>query len=83
MAVFKDGSETVVGKITQLSSDSASIEVYTGSVNGVWKPAVLANGSPYSVRTLGSTIIEDMIFSLTKSNRIPLFVKEKMRMALQ
>ena len=71
MAGFKHNNTYRLGKVVAVEGDMVKIKLYRGTVNGVWGPALLPNGSCLAYTINKNDILEGHIFMLTKSGRLP------------
>lgn len=79
MVAFKDDGEVHIGKVAYIGpSNTLLVSIYQGTLNGTWTPATYGSKSlQYTVTVEQDSIIENLIFYLTNSGRLPGRVKEK------
>lgn len=78
MVAFEEKGELYIGKVTKLTNLSVTVIMYIGTINATWQPALLG-GNTLSKTVQRQIIKDDLVFYLTKSNKLPNIVKEKIK----
>lgn len=84
MVGFRDpDGEIRFGKVTALAESSMTLLIHRGTVGGEWSPIQTPSGKHYTLEIKREDIIDDFIFMLTRSNRLPGQIKNKLRLVLE
>ena len=79
MVGFKVGDIYKIGKVTTMQGDNIKVELYRGTINGVWEPVSLPNGRCPSQTIKADQILDGHIFTLTPSRRLPTSIKSTIK----
>lgn len=70
MLVSKDGCDIQIGKVTDIGQSTVTIHIHVGNIDSIWSP-LMVEELPVIKTVKKSSIVDGMIFHLTKSNRLP------------
>lgn len=76
LLLIVEGSEIYTGKIMAVSNDIVEIRLYCGDINGTWQPSLDGSGEYMKKIVKLNNVKQDMIFNLTKNNKLPGDIKQ-------
>lgn len=72
MVGFRDeDDEFRVGKVTSISSTGLEVIIFRDTRSGEWLPVTTSDGNAFTMMADEDSVMEDCIFMLTKSGRLP------------
>lgn len=79
MVVYRQQGELCIGKVVQIRQTILTISVHYGTLTGEWLPLQNSAGDTIVNEISRTAVVEDYIFVLTNSNRLPFNVQKKLK----
>lgn len=80
MVGFRDeDDEFRVGKVTSISTTGLEVVIFRETKSAEWLPIKTSDGSGFTMVTDEESVIEDCVFMLTKSGRLPGHIKNLLK----
>ena len=78
MVCYRVGDSVCIGEITGVCNSSLTVLVYNGNRSEPWLPLLIGE-KKYDTVIDRSNIVDDMIFKLTASKKLPIAIDKKLK----